>query len=353
MERLVRETTRRGGCDCCGHDTLPALERAYAIAIMRRINAVAVVALLLVVSTSAVAKRRAVGHPSPNPIVVQADFYSVDTGETLVRTAAQGVLANDKEGHGKPLTATVVTPPAHGTLTLAPDGGFTYASGGAPGPVETFTYSASNGTESATATVTITIIPESPDASNDVFTFTGPPFTVVAPGVLANDILNGAFIVAYGAAGSEQTEIGASTPTSNGGTVRLNEDGGFTYTAGSGATDHFIYLIANAGGISVATVTLNLQPAVDFVVTSPGFFYAFSGVAGENPVLTLKRGRTYRFEVHTSSLHPIQILNAPAGSVTNNNISSGILTFAVPAAAQNYRYRCSIHDFGNVINTVP
>lgn len=323
---------------------------------MRRINAVAVVALLLVVSTSAVARRRAVAHPSPNPIVVEDDFYSVDTGETLVRTAAQGVLANDKEGHGKTLTATVVTPPAHGTLTLAPDGGFTYASAGAPGPVETFTYKASNGTDSSTATVTISIIPESPDASNDAFTFTGTPFSVAAPGVLGNDILNNAFIIAYGVTGSEQTEIGEPTPTSNGGTVRLNADGGFTYTAGSGPTDHFIYVIANAGGISAAIVTITLQPvsdAVDFVVTSPGFFYAFSGLSEENPVLTLQRGRTYRFEVHTSLMHPIQILNAPAGSVTNNNISSGILTFAVPAAAQNYRYRCSIHDFGNVINTIP
>jgi hypothetical protein len=85
----------------------------------------------------------------------------------------------------------------------------------------------------------------------------------------------------------------------------------------------------------------------------PIFTSAFSGLSEENPVLTLQRGRTYRFEVHTSLMHPIQILNAPAGSVTNNNISSGILTFAVPAAAQNYRYRCSIPDFGNVINTVP
>jgi hypothetical protein len=70
-------------------------------------------------------------------------------------------------------------------------------------------------------------------------------------------------------------------------------------------------------------------------------------------VLTLQRGRTYRFDVRTDSLHPIEILDAPEGSVTNNNISRGILTFTVPAEAENYRYICSLHAFGNVINTVP
>jgi hypothetical protein len=38
--------------------------------------------------------------------------------------------------------------------------------------------------------------------------------------------------------------------------------------------------------------------------------------------------------------------------VINNNISSGTITFNVPAAAANYMYRCSIHGFGNTIITV-
>jgi hypothetical protein len=332
-------------------------EEAYAVRIMRRIQSIALLVLLLAFSTSAVAKRRAAAHPSPNPIVAHADFYSVDFGEALVILGPDGVLANDTEAHGTALTATVVTGPAHGALTLSADGGFTYAHDGSEALADSFTYAASNGTESSTAIASITILPPSPDATNDAFTIHESPFTAPAPGVLANDQVNGGAIVAYGATGAEQTTIGESTPTTAGGTVRLNADGSFTYTAGSGTTDQFVYLLANAGGISPATVRITREPVpeptADFVVTSPGFFYAFSGLSGQNPVLTLKRGRTYRFEVHTDSLHPIQILNAPAGSVTNNNISSGILTFAVPAAAQNYRYHCSIHEFGNAINTVP
>jgi hypothetical protein len=96
--------------------------------------------------------------------------------------------------------------------------------------------------------------------------------------------------------------------------------------------------------------------AADFSVTAPGFFYSFSsnGVAlpGQNPTLTLVRGKTYTFAVNTGSSHPLRIDGAPAGSVTNNNTFSGTLTFVVPTNAASYTYVCSIHFFGGVINTV-
>jgi plastocyanin len=100
-------------------------------------------------------------------------------------------------------------------------------------------------------------------------------------------------------------------------------------------------------------VTIGVQPATpDFVVNSPGFFYTFSGVSGQNPQITLKRGRTYTFSISTDPSHPV-FIDAPAGTVTNNNISNGTITFAVPTAAQNYSYFCSIHGFGNSIVTTP
>jgi len=137
----------------------------------------------------------------------------------------------------------------------------------------------------------------------------------------------------------------------------LNGDGSFRYTPQGtfAGTDSFKYVLTNSAGNSTGTVSIAVQAPAgpDFVVTSPGFFYEISGLSGQNPVLTLTRGRTYTFEINTSSIHPFEILNAPPGSVTNNNISNGILTFRVPAAAQNYAYECSIHGFGNIIQTVP
>ena len=180
---------------------------------------------------------------------------------------------------------------------------------------------------------------------------------VAASGVLANDTLRGAAISGYGAStGSEQTSIGAATSTASGGSVQLNADGSFHYTPASSfsGSDSFKYTLANAGGTSRGTVTITVQAQnADFTVTSPGFFYAISGLSGQNPVLTLQRGRTYVFTINTASSHPFEIVGAPPGSVTNNNISKGTLTFAVPNTATNYQYICSIHLFGNTIQTTP
>ena len=89
--------------------------------------------------------------------VAYGDSYSVAAGTTLT-VAAPGVLGNDTvEGVGH-LTPTLVSGPIHGTLSLAPDGGFTYT----PFPhyvgTDSFAYQAVNGpTNSAVATVALAI----------------------------------------------------------------------------------------------------------------------------------------------------------------------------------------------------
>ena len=68
-----------------------------------------------------------------------------------------GVLANDTDADGNPLTAVLVTGPAHGTLTLNPNGSFTYTPTSSFVGSDSFTYTANDGTlNSNTATVTIT-----------------------------------------------------------------------------------------------------------------------------------------------------------------------------------------------------
>jgi hypothetical protein len=91
-----------------------------------------------------------------------------------------------------------------------------------------------------------------------------------------------------------------------------------------------------------------LAAPADFTVTSPGFFYSINS-ASPNPVLTVVRGNTYTFAVSTESDHPFEIRST---GVSNNNISSGTITWTVPLAASNYTYICSIHGFGNQIMTV-
>src|SRR5438132_10939277 len=312
-------------------------------------------------------RRRAVGNPTARPIAA-ADSYTVGQAATLT-IVAPGVLGNDTingatiQSYGattgaEQLTLGSVTPTAqNGTVSLNANGSFTYDPAATFTGSDTFEYVLTNGSGSSTATVTLTVFPL-PVALPDTYsTPRNMQLSVSAPGVLANDILGGGSIGSYGAStGSEQTSIGAPTPTLQVGTVTLGDNGDFTYNPLSGFTgsDTFKYVIQNAVGNSIATVTIAVQPPAggEFTVTSPGFFYSFAGLQGQNPQLTLVRGGTYTFKINTASIHPFEILDAPPGSVINNNIFSGTITFKVPAAAADYRYICSIHGFGNTIITV-
>lgn len=83
-----------------------------------------------------------------DPPAPTADAYTTVRNRTLTKNAAEGVVANDNDPDS-PKTSIIVqlvTPPAHGTLTLNPDGSFTYRpQGGYIGPDE-FWYTATNGT---------------------------------------------------------------------------------------------------------------------------------------------------------------------------------------------------------------
>ena len=73
------------------------------------------------------------------------DAYST-TEDTPLTVAAPGVLANDTDPDGDPLTAVLVTGPSHGTLTLNANGSFTYTPAANYNGPDSFTYRASDGT---------------------------------------------------------------------------------------------------------------------------------------------------------------------------------------------------------------
>jgi autotransporter-associated beta strand protein len=94
------------------------------------------------------------------PPTTVATSYSVVTGTTLNVSAADGVLANDRDPQGLPLSATLLTNTTDGTLALGSDGSFTYTpNSGYFGP-DSFMYEASNGyADSNPTTVSITVSP--------------------------------------------------------------------------------------------------------------------------------------------------------------------------------------------------
>ncbi|MFN8493248.1 MAG: Ig-like domain-containing protein [Caldilineaceae bacterium] len=85
---------------------------------------------------------------------------SVVVTQSRVTRSATSVLANDLDPDSPHLTATVVSSPTHGTLTLSANGLFTYTHDGGIAPIDHFTYRASDGLASSNlATVTLIINP--------------------------------------------------------------------------------------------------------------------------------------------------------------------------------------------------
>jgi hypothetical protein len=96
---------------------------------------------------------------SDAPFAAPDGPFGVTEGGTLT-VPAPGVLLNDGDLDLEPLTARLVTSPGHGTLTLDPDGGFTYHPAASFSGTDTFTYVANDGAmDSAVATVVIQVAP--------------------------------------------------------------------------------------------------------------------------------------------------------------------------------------------------
>jgi VCBS repeat-containing protein len=187
------------------------------------------------------------------------DFFTVAAGGVVQTTAATGVMANDTDIENGPLTATLLSGPAHGVIEFNADGSFTYTPEPGYFGSDEFFYQLNDGlANSNVARATIAISPaiESPNARpiavNDAYTLTADTtLAVEASGVLANDIdEQGNALLASLFAGPQH------------GTVVLNPDGSFTYTpeAGFVGTDSFLYWVSD-GNLSsaLAAVTLRIE----------------------------------------------------------------------------------------------
>jgi len=197
-------------------------------------------------------------NPIPDPPVVVDDAYDTNEDVALV-VAAPGVLGNDTDADGDPLTAVLDTGPSNGTLALNADGSFTYTPNADYDEQDSFTYHANDGAlDSNIATVTITVnpMPDSPVAADDTYaTNEDTALVIAAPGVLGNDTdVDGDPLTAV-------LDVGPSN-----GTLALNANGSFTYTPNTdyNGPDSFTYH-ANDGASdsNVATVTITVNPVND------------------------------------------------------------------------------------------
>lgn len=152
--------------------------------------------------------------------VAQGDSYTTPN-DTALTVAAPGVLANDSDPDGDPLTASVSAPPTRGTLVFNADGSFTYTPQQGYSGADGFTYTASDGrSASAPASVSITVQPPAPKANPDSDTVSDDR-PLATGNVLSNDTPNTAdnpLMV------KDPKEVEGSY-----GTTTINRDGSYTY----------------------------------------------------------------------------------------------------------------------------
>jgi hypothetical protein len=188
------------------------------------------------------------------PVASNDSFLVIEDNSLLVD--APGVLANDNDLDGGPLTAVLLSTTANGTLNFNLDGSFNYSPNANFNGTDTFTYIANDGMNDsnvAMVTLVVTVLNDVPVAQNDNYETTADSLlSVVAPGVLDNDL---------DPEGDPLAAILVTAPLF--GSVTLNADGSFEYIppANFSGTDSFSYKTTDGGADSnVAMVTINVIP---------------------------------------------------------------------------------------------
>ena len=181
------------------------------------------------------------------PVAVD-DAYSTSE-DTVLNVSEPGVLGNDSDVDGNPLTAILVDAPAHGALTLNANGSFTYTPNALYHGSDSFTYNANDGTANsnvATVIINVNSVNYAPVCSNvtlitdeDISGQTDPSCIDVD-----TDPLTYAIVIqpTHGIASVVGDKL-EYTPAHN-----FNGSDSFTYTANDGTVD---------GNTATVTVTVN------------------------------------------------------------------------------------------------
>jgi hypothetical protein len=184
------------------------------------------------------------------------ESYKATQGTALTIDAASGVLANDTDPEGDPITAGLVTEPQHGTVNFNADGSFIYTPFIDFVGLDRFTYAPADSHPGNDTTVTVLVgdigTDHLPTGNPDSYqTGKNTPLSVdAANGLLANDVdADGDPITAR--------PLGRAAH----GTVSVRADGSFTYTPETDftGTDSFLYFpIDPIGAGTTAEVTITV-----------------------------------------------------------------------------------------------
>ncbi len=192
------------------------------------------------------------------PPLASNDAYAAVAG-TALSVAAPGVLANDVDPDGDPVTAVLSISPAHGTLALQASGAFRYTAAQGFSGIDSFAYAPSDGQlQGAVATVTLTVTApnQPPVALNDAFTAPYRRRASYAPqvlAVLANDRDPDGTLV--------PSSVRILTAPTKGGTAAVDAGGTISYAPRIGfrGTETFTYDVRDDRGAASSAATVSIK----------------------------------------------------------------------------------------------
>ena len=234
------------------------------------------------------------------PVAVTETIAVLEAGTatTLNDGVTTSLLANDTDADGDPLTAVLVTNPTEGTLTLNPNGTFSYVHGGGNLSSDSFTYSANDGKiNSAPVTVSITVTGtnDPPVANNDniIVPLNGTATTLDngQTSVIAND---------SDPDGDVLTATLVSSPSF--GTLTLNPGGTFSYTQNGtlNSGDSFTYTVTD-GTLTSAAATVNIllscSPCTESIIEGGpnGVSFSYTDCLCKTVRVYVPKGKAYTF----------------------------------------------------------
>jgi uncharacterized repeat protein (TIGR01451 family) len=181
-----------------------------------------------------------------------------DTATTPTGVAATiGVRGNDSDPNTDPISLSAVTAPAHGSVVIDAGGTVTYTPAAGFAGSDSFDYTITDGSLTATATVTVTVTNAAPTAAAD--TASTPVDTPAANvAVLANDTdPNIPGTSQHLSVTGATADHGASVTVGSDGTLTVTPAGGY-----SGAIAVTYTLSDGAGGTATGTLTVTVANGV-------------------------------------------------------------------------------------------
>ncbi len=255
----------------------------------------------------------------------------------VLNVPAPGVLANDSDPEGQPLSAELVTTAAHGSLTLSASGAVLYVPAGGFTGTDSFTYRASDGVNlSNVATVTISVGVNRPP----VFTLVPASRTLFDPG---GGVSSGP--LAFSVSDPDGTAVTVSASSSN--TAVVPAAG--VVLGGAGTSRTVTVSTAGATTLGASTITLTASDGSATAVASFTVTVMTSTVPGapQNLVAVVSRNTvffTWQPPVSAAG-EPVQTYVLDAGGAPGTTLLSlplgNVLSFSatVPDAVYYVRLR--------------